>query len=103
MLDFFDMILNHEKLLTFSNFVLASCIVFHLICEFTHYIHEFISRRKDGKKLTKSNELLEDVLERVENLEKVHAENMDSICPLKENGEEDYVAEKVYVKTNSAL
>lgn len=97
-----ELILNKE-LLTISNFVLASCIVFHLICEFTHYIHEFLSRRKDAKKLTKSNELLTDVLARVEQIEKVQAENGNGSCPLKEKGSRDYAEEKIYVESNRQL
>lgn len=50
-----------ESTLTVTNIVLAVCIVFHLICEFAHYIHEFWSHRKDGKQVKENGELLRDV------------------------------------------
>jgi hypothetical protein len=51
-------LLGGSKVLTVTNIILSVCIIFHLICEFTHYIHEFISRRRDSKKLIDNNQLL---------------------------------------------
>lgn len=50
-----------ESTLTVTNIILAVCIVFHLVCEFAHYIHEFWSHRKDGKQVKENGELLRDV------------------------------------------
>jgi hypothetical protein len=50
-----------ESTLTVTNIVLAGCIIFHLFCEFAHYIHEFWSHRKDGKQVKENGELLRDV------------------------------------------
>jgi len=59
-----------EKFLAFTNFILAFCILFHLICEFAHYIHEYVSKKNSDRKLEKNNKLLERLLGRVSKLEK---------------------------------
>lgn len=61
-----------QQYLPITNIVLAFCIVFHLACEFFHYIHSFLSSRRDGKKISVSNELLFELIERVKYLESAH-------------------------------
>lgn len=61
--------------LTITNIILSMCIVFHLICEFSHYILEFIGGRKKSR-------LLNDLLSRVSKLEEVIESNSNK-CPFK--------------------
>jgi len=82
--EFIDVI-GGTKTLTVTNVVLAFCIIFHMLCEFGHYIHEFISRKRDGNKLDSNNKLLLDLAERVEKIEQTMSTKR---CPLKD---EDHV------------
>lgn len=59
-----------ERFLAFTNFILIFCIVFHLICEFAHYIHEYASKKCSDRKLEKNNKLLKSLLGRISKLEK---------------------------------
>jgi len=54
-----------QQYLPITNIVLAFCIVFHLACEFFHYIHSFFASIRD-------NNLLSELNERVKYLEGVH-------------------------------
>ena len=54
-----------NKTLTVTNIILAGCIIFHLICEFTHYVYSFFS---DRKRIS----LLEDLNNRLKILEEKH-------------------------------
>lgn len=100
MLDSLVDIVATPKTLTITNCVLAVCIIVHLICEFGHYIHEYLSRKKDTKKLTANNELLHDMKVRIEKIEKTQEERGRHNCPLKPKKEEEpYVDNKVYVET----
>lgn len=62
-------VLLGERFLAFSNLLAVFFIAIHLTCEFAHYIHEFISSRKDAKRLDTNNGLLENLVVRVETLE----------------------------------
>lgn len=62
-------LIGGEKTLTITNLILATCIIFHLACEFLHYIYSFIASRRGAKKLDISNGLLQSLVERVEKLE----------------------------------
>lgn len=73
-------VVEGSKTLTVTNIILAVCIIFHLICEFGHYIHEFISRRKDTRKLSDNNGLLQNLISRVEKIEETISNKK---CPLK--------------------
>jgi len=64
--------LQHPEYLSITNVVLSVCIVFHLACEFFHYIYSFLTSRKDSKKINSNNELLFELNERVKYLEGVH-------------------------------
>lgn len=68
MQELMEMLLG-ERFLAFTNFILAFCIVFHICLEFAHYTHEFLSRKKDAKKLNHNNELLQDVLSKIDKLQ----------------------------------
>lgn len=70
-----------DKFLAFTNFILAFCIIFHLICEFSHYLYDYFSRKRDTKKLDLHNDLLQSLILRVEKMEKVMSNKK---CPLKE-------------------
>ena len=59
-----------QQYLPITNLVLAICIVFHLICEFTHYVHSYFSSKRDKNLLEKLND-------RLERLEEVHKECRD--------------------------
>lgn len=67
MMDLFNILLEKKELLTASNLVLAFCIVFHLFCEFAHYIHEFVCRKRDAEQGRINNKILLKILERIEN------------------------------------
>jgi len=71
-----------QQYLPITNLVLAFCIIFHLICEFTHYIHSYFSSKRDQN-------LLEKLDGRLERLEKVHnnCPNMQVVEDLVEDEE----------------
>ena len=85
MIEEFVEIIGGTKTLTATNVILAVCIIFHMVCEFGHYIHEYISRKRDGNKLESNNKLLLDLAKRVEKIEQTMSTKR---CPLKE---EDHV------------
>ena len=68
-------LIGGTKTLTITNLILAFCIVFHLICEFAHYIFEFWSHRKDGKQVKENGVLLQQVMERIEKIERIQCES----------------------------
>ena len=74
-----------DKFLACSNLLAVIFIAIHLVCEFGHYIHEFISSRKDAKKLDNNNELLHNLVQRIERIEQTMSTKK---CPLKD---EDHV------------
>ena len=97
-------LMSRPETLTVTNIVLAVCIVFHLCCEFAHYIHEFWSHRKDGRQVKANGEMLIDMMSRIEKIEKTQKTRGAQQCPLKKNMEEkNYVDDKVYVKTDRTL
>lgn len=55
--NFIELITNQE-ILTISNLILAFFICFHIVCEFAHYIHEYVSRKNDNELLSEVNERL---------------------------------------------
>ena len=59
------------------NFILCCLVTVHLITEYFHYIHEFISQRRRKK-------LLEHIHKDVEKIKK-HQED----CPIKHKNEKD--------------
>ncbi len=61
-----------QQYLPLTNIVLAVCIVFHLACEFFHYIYSFFASRRDNININKGNKLLSELNERVKYLEAVH-------------------------------
>lgn len=71
---------HNKDLLTASNWAAVFFIAIHLICEFGHYIHEFISRRKDTKKLSDNHGLLQNLVTRIEKIEETMHNKK---CPLK--------------------
>lgn len=82
-------IITKPETLTITNVVLAVCILFHLFCEFAHYIHEFLSHRKERKQSKANGELLKevkvllvdakDVLEKISKVQEQRAKNCK--CP----------------------
>jgi len=103
MQELLDVLLG-ERFLAFSNLLAVVFITIHLTCEFGHYIHEFVSRRKDAKKLTANNRLLTEMMTRIEKIEKTQEARGGHSCPLKKKmEEEDYVDDEVYVKTDRTL
>lgn len=70
----------NKDLLTASNWAAVLFITIHFVCELGHYIYEFVSRRKDTRKLDVNNELLHGLANRVEKMEEVMANKK---CPLK--------------------
>jgi len=79
--------LGGTKTLTITNLILSVCIVFHLCCEFAHYIHEFISRRKESKLFKTNNKLLTEMSARIEAIEKTQKER--GKCPHHKSEEEE--------------
>ena len=73
-------LISRPETLTVTNIVLACCIVFHLMCEFAHYIHEFWSHRKDGKQVKANGEMLETMIRRIETIEKTQRERSAKKC-----------------------
>ena len=69
-----------ERFLAFTNFILAFCIIFHLVCEFSHYAYDYLSRKKDTMKLDLNNELLQDLVSRVQKMEETIGNKK---CPLR--------------------
>lgn len=74
-----------QQYLPITNIVLACCIVFHLACEFFHYIHSYFSSKRDSKNISANNELLSELNERVKYLEGVH-KNCEKINCDHDNG-----------------
>lgn len=72
MQELFELI-GGESTLTITNLVLSGCIIFHLICEFVHYITSFISHKNDSK-------ILKDLATRVERIESTQ-ERKSRECP----------------------
>lgn len=79
MIGFIESLLG-DKFLAYSNLIAVFFIAIHLICEFGHYIHEFLSRRKDAKKLSDNHGMLQDLVSRVEKIEVTMSTKK---CPLK--------------------
>jgi len=103
MRELLDVILG-DRFLAFSNLLAVIFITIHLTCEFVHYIHEFVSHKKDGKKLTANNKLLTDMMVRIEKIEQTQQARCSQQCPLKKKTEDkDYVDDEVYVKTYRTL
>lgn len=70
MAEIVNFLLEKKELLTVGNFVLAFCIIFHLFCEFAHYVHEFICRRRDAERFKDNNRILLSIFERIEKIER---------------------------------
>ncbi len=79
-----DLIARPETL-NVTNAILTVCIIFHLICEFTHYIHEFLSHRKERNQVKENVILLKKMMGRIKEIEKTQCENCSHI-----NGKEEH-------------
>lgn len=75
-------VIGGAETLTVTNVILCVCIIFHLVCEFCHYIHEYLSRKKDAQKLSDNHGLLQNLVSRVENIETTISSKK---CPLKKD------------------
>jgi len=71
----------NKDLLTASNWAAVLFITIHFMCELGHYIYEFVSRRKDTKKLDVNNDLLQNLVNRIE---KIEVTISNKKCPLKQ-------------------
>lgn len=70
-------LINKPGTLTITNVILAGCIIFHLLCEFAHYIHEFWSHKKDGKQALANGKMLAAMTKRIESIEKRQREKCE--------------------------
>lgn len=91
-------LVSGSKALTVTNVILAFCIIFHLFCEFVHYIHEFISRRRQGKELKANGAVLKELKELVERIEKTQ-----NSCSQRKEREDASSNEKVDDSSSSPL
>jgi len=80
MLDQLYDVLGGSKTLTVTNVILSVCIIFHLCCEFAHYIHEFVSRRKQGQELKANAALLKELKELIERIEAQNGNGCKKKC-----------------------
>jgi len=80
MQELFDLI-GGESTLTITNLILSGCIIFHLICEFAHYIISFLSHKNDSK-------VLNGLAARVERIEATQ-ERKSRECPYNNGNKEE--------------